>query len=600
MDGFSNILTYLKNYKGLIYLSIVFNVLLSLFTVISIPVIIPFFQLLFNRIPNIDNTKTGIEGWLNKQFVQLIESLGKEQALMYVCIAIVVIFLLKNLFRYLAMYCISPVRNGVVRDIRKALHDKFIELPLSFYSEERKGDLIARATLDVQEVEWSIINAVEAVFKSPLIIIGCLVLMLYISVQLSLFVFVLLIFTGLVIGGIGRTLRANSDLAQIKLGELSSTIEETLSGLRIVKAFNAEKFQAEKFNQDNNQYYTTLNKILKRRDLAAPLSEFLGIAVVAILLWYGTILVFKNELGPETFFAFVFAFYQVIEPAKALTTAWYNIQKGQSAMSRIQAVLVVENPIKDNEDAKEIKTFENKIEFSNVSFKYPQAEEFALKNINLIINKGQKVAFVGPSGGGKSTMMDLLIRFHDCTEGSIKIDGIDIKNITTHSLRNIFGVVTQEAILFNDTLMNNIAFGQVPQAKEVVKAATAANAKSFIEEENQQYNYNIGDRGSKLSGGQKQRITIARAVYKNPPIMILDEATSSLDSESEKLVQEALDNIMEARTSLVIAHRLSTIKKADLIVVISKGEMLAKGSHAQLLLESSMYKNLVENQNMEI
>jgi ABC-type multidrug transport system fused ATPase/permease subunit len=600
MDGFSRIINYLKQYKSLIYLSIICNILLSVFTVISIPVIIPFFQLLFDRLPKSDPNKTGIEAWLNDQFVSMIDAFGKQTALVYVCLFIVVIFFFKNLFRYLALYFITPVRNGIVRDIRRDLHDKFIALPLSYYSDERKGDLIARATLDVQEVEWSILNVIESLFKAPIIIVGCLIFMLYISVKLSLFVFVLLIFTALIIGGIGRSLRSTSGQAQVKLGKLASTIEETLSGLRIIKAYNAESFQSQKFNHDNETYYNSLNKILKRRDLAAPLSEFLGIGVVAILLWYGTILVFENQLSPETFFAFVFAFYQVIEPSKYFSSAIYNIQKGRSAMDRIESIMAFENTVKDSGDAIEINGFDDKIEFHNVSFKYPVAEDNALNNINLTINKGEKVAFVGPSGGGKSTLMDLLIRFHECSSGEIKIDGIDVNKLKTSSLRSLFGVVTQEAILFNDTIKNNISFGLTPDDVSVEKAASAANAKSFIEEQSQSYEYSIGDKGGKLSGGQKQRITIARAIYKNPPIMILDEATSSLDSQSEKLVQEAIDNIMQERTSLVIAHRLSTIKKADKIVVISNGNIVAMGNHTSLMESSHLYKNLVENQNIEI
>ncbi len=600
MDGFSRIISYLKSYKTLIYFSILSNILLSLFTVISIPVIIPFFQLLFDRLPTGKSNTSGVESWLNNQFTNLINQNGKEKALIYVCILIVIIFFFKNLFRYLALYFITPVRNGVVRDLRRDLHNKFIALPLAYYNEERKGDLISRATLDVQEVEWSILNVIESLFKAPIIIIGCLIFMLYISIKLSVFVFLLLAFTALIMGSIGRSLRSTSGLAQIKLGELSSTIEETLSGLRVIKAFNAEKFQSSKFNQDNESYFSTLNGILKRRDLAAPLSEFLGIGVVAILLWYGTILVFKNELSPETFFAFVFAFYQVIEPSKYFASALYNIQKGRSAMDRIESIISIKDTIIDKIDAREINEFINEISFNNVSFKYPIADEYALKNINFKILKGEKVAFVGPSGGGKSTLMDLLIRFHDCTEGSITIDGVDIRYIKTSALRNLFGVVTQEAILFNDTIENNISFGQQSDTILVEKAALIANAKPFIEEYNQSYNYRIGDKGGKLSGGQKQRITIARAIYKNPPILILDEATSSLDSQSEKIVQEAIDNIMLDRTSLVIAHRLSTIKKASKIIVIANGTILAIGTHQYLMDHSPLYTNLVENQNIGI
>lgn len=600
MSGLDRLFGYLKNYFTQISLSILANLLLSFFTVISIPIIIPFFQLLFNRIPETSN-KTGLEGWLNNQFVSLINQYGKENALLIVCGLIIIIFFLKNLFRYLALFFITPMRNGIVRDLRKDIFSKFLNLPLSFYTEEKKGDLVSRATIDVQEVEWSILNVIESVFKAPIIIVGCMIFMLYISVKLSLFVLVLLIFTALIIGGIGKSLKKASSEVQVKLGSLTSILDETLSGLRIVKAYNAEEHQQKKFDIDNESYFNILNKVLWRRDLASPLSEFLGVSVVAVLLWYGTTLVFANELSPETFFAFVFAFYQIIEPSKYFASAIYNIQKGRAAMLRINQILDIEIINKDRPGAIDIHGFNHHIEFKNVRFRYQDSGDFVIDNISCTIYKGNKVALVGPSGGGKSTLMDLLLRFRECDEGQILIDGKDIMTISLQSLRKLFGVVSQDSIIFNDSIKNNIAFGEESSNNDQLrKAAMAANALDFINATNETFETNAGDKGSRFSGGQKQRITIARAIYKNPPIMILDEATSSLDSESEIIVQKAIDNIMQDRTSFVIAHRFSTIKKADVIFVIDKGKIVAEGHHESLMKNSLLYKNLVENQNVSM
>ena len=602
MKGLDRLIAYLGRYKPAIIASIVCNLLLSVFTVVSIPVIIPFFQLLFDRVPASATGKTGIEAWMNSRFLELIESQGKETALIYVCIVIVLIFFLKNLFRYLALYYIAPVRNGIVRDLRHDLFTHFLALPLSFYSEERKGDLMSRASLDVQEIEWSILNVIESIFKAPIIIAGCLVFMFYISVKLSLFVFILLIFTALIIGGVGRSLRASSGTVQQKLGNLSTMIEETLSGLRIIRAYNAQAYTSKKFKQENESYYSTLNTLLRKRDMAAPLSEFLGVTVVAVLLWYGTMLVMGGNMSPETFFAFVFAFYQIIEPSKYFASAYYNVQKGRAAMDRIEVILATEIDTPNQQQGTiRVDQFNEEIVFDNVYFRYANAERPALDGVSFSVKKGEKVALVGPSGGGKSTLMDTLIRFQEIEAGTITLDGISIHEIEVHALRSLFGVVTQEAILFNDTIGQNIAFGEEHIDREKIKkAAKTANAHDFISATAEGYDHNIGDKGNKLSGGQKQRLTIARAVYRNPPILILDEATSSLDSESEKIVQEAIDHIMKERTSFVIAHRLSTIKKADKIVVIEKGKVQAIGKHDELYANSVLYRNLVDNQNMAI
>lgn len=599
MFGNNRLITYLKKYSNQIYLSIAANLVLSVFTVISIPIIIPFFQLLFDRIP--DKKADGLEGWLNENFLLLIDSYGKNGALVLVCCLIIVVFFLKNLSRYLALYFITPLRNGIVRDLRSDLFQKFIALPLTYYRDEKKGDLMSRATIDVQEVEWSILNVIESVFKAPIIIAGCLIFMFYISVKLSLFVFALLFFTAVIIGSISKSLRKSSEEVQSTLGKITTTIDESLTGLRIVKAYTAENFQQKKFNADNESYFKILNKVLWRKDLASPLSEFLGVSVVAVLLWYGTTLVFKNELSPETFFAFVFAFYQIIEPSKYFASAIYNIQKGRAAMARVNQILDVAIDNRDREDAIQMKDFASNITFKNVSFKYDESSDYALKNINVIIQKGEKIALVGPSGSGKSTMMDLLLRFVECSEGLISIDEKDILGFTIKSLREKFGVVSQEAFLFNDTVANNIAFGEFSIDEEALeKAGKAANAHDFIMDTQLQYNTSVGEKGSRFSGGQKQRITIARAIYKNPPIMILDEATSSLDSESELIVQKALDHIMQNRTSIVIAHRLSTIKNVDRIIVLNNGMIDSIGKHEDLLNTSELYRKLVESQNMYV
>ncbi len=598
MQESNRFVSYLKKYKSNIFLAIVSNVLLSVFTVVSIPVIIPFFQLLFGKESQKTGSSSSMEAWLNGFFENMIKTYGNEKALLIVCSIIVVVFFFKNIFRYLALVFITPVRNGIVRDLRGDLYNKFLLLPLSYYSEERKGDLISRATMDVQEVEWSVLNTLDAFFKSPIIILGCLIFMLSISLKLSLVVLVLLLFTALIIGGLGRSLRSSSSMAQIKLGELSSTLEESLSGMRVIKAFNAEDTAKKKFDTENNSYYNLVNKILYRRDLAAPVSEFLGIAVVVFLLWYGTSLVFKNELSPEIFFAYVFAFYQIIEPAKTFAQSFYNLQKGRSAMSRISEVLDIEIINKNRSNALPKKSFEEKIVFKNVDFQYEGASEMAVKNVSLNINKGESVALVGPSGGGKSTLADLIIRFQESTNGSVEIDDVNILDVDLSDYRDLFGVVTQEAILFNDSIANNIVFGRAYDAKKLNQAIIAANAYDFINELPEKLEYTIGDRGSKLSGGQKQRITIARAIYNNPQILILDEATSALDSESEKVVQQALENIMVDRTSIIIAHRLSTIKKANTIFVVKNGSLQAEGSHDYLIKNSPLYETLVNNQNI--
>jgi subfamily B ATP-binding cassette protein MsbA len=491
-----------------------------------------------------------------------------------------------------------PLRNGVVQDIRNQIYRKILELPLGFFSEERKGDIIARMTGDVQEIDNSIMSSLEMLLKDPLIIIISLSFMIYMSPSLTLFVFLLLPVVGYLIGKVGKSLKKPSMRGQNKMGELLSTIEESLSGLRIIKAFNAENKIKEHFSKQNTEYYHIMNSLMWRRYLAHPMSEFLGTAVIVIILWYGGNLVLRNDgsLNPAEFITYLAFFYTIINPAKSFTTAIYSIQKGLASMERIDKVMLAKNNIIDKENPKSVKVFTNEIQYKDVTFRYQ--EDDVLKKVNLTIPIGKTVALVGQSGSGKSTFVDLLPRFYDVSEGQILVDGIDIRDYRIADLRGLMGNVNQDPILFNDTFFNNISFGvENATMEQVENAAKVANAHDFIISTSEGYHSNIGDRGGKLSGGQRQRVSIARAVLKNPPILILDEATSALDTESEKLVQEALENLMKNRTSIVIAHRLSTIKNADLICVFHEGEIVERGNHDELLALDGIYKKLYGMQN---
>jgi subfamily B ATP-binding cassette protein MsbA len=602
-SSFWRLLGYMRNYKAYVGLNIFSNIMTALFTALSIPLLVPFLEILFDRRELVMDKP--VFGWdiesatasFNYYISQLIVEQGKEAALVFVCTAILSVFLLKNLFRYLSLFFMAPVRNGIIRDLRAQMYDKVMALPLAYFSEERKGDLMSRMTSDVQEVEWSILNVLEAVFREPLIIIGALGFMVYVSPTLTGFVFLLMIFTGVVIGGIGRRLKKKSADVQDRLGNLVAILEEGLGGLRIIKGFNAEHYQKEKFRVENDGYRRSLTRLLWRRDLASPLSEFLGIGTVAVLLWYGSRQVFSGQLDAETFLTFIFAFYNVIDPAKKLSKAVYNVQKGVGAMRRMEALLDAPVNIKDTPDALPLSGFQQGIAYRNVTFAYRKDEGPVLQNINLSLPKGKVVALVGSSGAGKSTLADLLPRFYDVEEGEILLDGQNIRRYRLRDLRNLMGIVSQEAILFNDSIYNNIVFGMEGVTQDQVEAAArAANAHDFILASEQGYHTNIGDRGSKLSGGQRQRLTIARAILKNPPILILDEATSALDSESEKLVQKALLELMKNRTSIVIAHRLSTIQHADEIIVMRDGQIMERGTHESLLQKDGEYQKLVELQ----
>lgn len=525
---------------------------------------------------------------------------GQLNALMLISMLVVIMFFLKNLTRYMAMYFLAPIRNGVVRDIRRDVYHKILSLPIGYFTDERKGDMMARMTSDVQEVEWGIMNSLEAAFREPLNIIVFLITMFTMSSELTTFVLVLLPVAGLIIGRIGKSLKKKSVLAQEKMGELLSNIEETLGGLRIIHAFTAENSASKKFGGLNNQHYGLMNKIGRRRDLASPVSEFLGTVVMTVVMYFGGLLVLGSDskLEPSEFIAFIAIFSQVITPAKSLTTAWYNIQKGLASSERIYKILDAEVLVKDPEHPVESKPFSDKIHFDGISFSYVKEEgKSVLKNISLEIPKGKTVALVGQSGSGKTTLADMLPRYYDVDSGKITIDGVNIKDMRVSDLRGLMGIVTQESILFNDTVFNNIAFGmENATEEEVIAAAKIANANDFITAMSDGYQTSIGDRGSKLSGGQRQRLSIARAVLKNPPILILDEATSALDTESERLVQEALINLMKQRTTLVIAHRLSTIVHADEIIVMQSGEIVERGTHQELLNKNGYYKRLFDLQ----
>ncbi|MEM6321478.1 MAG: ABC transporter ATP-binding protein [Bacteroidota bacterium] len=605
MARFWRLLKYAKKYRGLLILSILCNVLTALFTVVSAPAIIPFLQILFGaeplltEVPEWTWTLDGIKNSVNFQLSQLIQENGRETALIYVCVGITLVFLLKNLFRYLSAFFLSPVRNGMVRDIRQQLFEKVLSLDLGWFSEKRKGDLMARITTDVQEIEWSIFNVLVTVFREPLVIIGSLIFLLYVSPQLTLFVFGLMLFTGVIIGGIGRTLKKKSSKVQTQLGELVAILEENLSGLKIVKSFAAESEQAAQFQQKNNAYNHLLTRLFWRRDLSSPLSEFLGITMVAILLWYGSALVFAGTLTAETFLAFLFAFFNVSQPTKAFSNAFYNIQKGLAAVDRVEEILAAQSNISTAVSTQSIANFEQSIEFRNVDFRYGSQNSKVIERFNLTISKGQVIAIVGGSGSGKTTLIDLLLRFYDITQGEILVDGVNIKKLQLNNLRSLFGVVSQEPILFNDSIERNITFGKNGLSKyDSVRAAKIANAHDFIEAIEGGYEANIGDGGSKLSGGQRQRLTIARAILRNPPILILDEATSALDTESELLVQSALEKMMKDRTTIIIAHRLSTIRHADKIVVLKDGKIVETGTHQSLLAQRGEYQKFVAFQEI--
>jgi subfamily B ATP-binding cassette protein MsbA len=608
MNYFKKILKYAKPYIKYAYLNIFFNILYALFNVLSVLGFIPVLGILFGKeektyvkpvYNGISSLYDYVSGSLNYKVTELMESGGIDKALLFICILSFSLFFFKNLFRYLASFVLAYLRNGVVKDIRDSLYHKIIELPLSYFSEKKKGDIIARMTSDVQEVENSFLTSLETIVREPLTIILTLISMFAISAKLTLFVFILLPVSGFIISAISKKLKAQSLLAQQETGTFLSFMEETLTGLRVIKGFNAEDKIENKFKASTTKFRDLMTSVIQRKTLASPMSEFLGSATIIAILWFGGRLVLSenSDMQPQEFFGYIGLFYLVLNPAKAISTAFYSIQKGNASAERIIDILETENTIVDKPNALNKESFDAEISFKNISFKY--LDEYVLKDFSLNIKKGQTVALVGQSGSGKSTLANLITRFYDVNKGVIKIDGIDIKDLKQKSLRNLMGIVTQESILFNDTVKNNISLGvEKASLEQVQDAATIANAHEFIKDLPKKYETNIGDSGNTLSGGQKQRLSIARAVLKNPPIMILDEATSALDTESEQLVQIALEKMMENRTSLVIAHRLSTIQKADLILVLQKGEIVEQGKHDELLAKKGEYFKLVTMQTL--
>ncbi|MEI6576550.1 MAG: ABC transporter ATP-binding protein [Bacteroidota bacterium] len=604
----SKFLLLLKNivpYWRYALLNVIFNLFSAIFSVFSLTMTIPFLQVLFGKskmvtsAPPLALSKDAILGNFNYLNTLVIQSYGKVTALFLLCVFVIILFFLKNLTQYMALYFLAPVRTGVVKDLRNNLYNKLLVLPLSYYSDSRRGDLISRASGDIQEIENSIMRSFELMFREPVTIILFLVTLFTLSTKLTVFVLVLLPFAGLIIGLIGRRLRHSSTKSQQTMGLIMANTEETLGGIRILKSYNALGMAADKFREINARYTRLMTGVFRRTDLASPLSEFLGVLILVFVLILGGNMVLNssNSLSAEGFIGFVLIFSQLINPAKNLSTALYQVQRGAASLARVMEVMEADEKIVESPDAIPIVSFEDTIDFNDVSFSYQSNE--VLKHINLSVKKGSVIALVGPSGGGKSTLVDLLPRFYDTSSGSISIDGTDIRDLKIDSLRSLFGIVTQEAILFNDTVFNNIAFG-IPNASmaEVEHAARIANAHEFIEKMPSGYFTNIGDRGSRLSGGQRQRLSIARAVFSKPAILIFDEATSALDTESERLVQDALDKLLMNHTSFIVAHRFSTIQKVDLILVLHQGEIVEKGTHRELMQINGLYKKLFDLQSL--
>ena len=605
MKSLRIIFRYIRNYPGLVGVYFVLNLLSAFFSTLSLTLLSPFLALIFQ----IDY---GGKNGSGLGFGRLTDSLqgmltsgmatteGRIRALGFICVILVMAILLKNTFLYLSMFTLAPIRNRILNDMRSDMFRKILQLPIGFFSEQRKGEIMSRLTNDLQDVEFSTISFLETFFREPIVISFYLFAMVRLSPELSLFLLIFLPVAGLVIGRVGRSLKRVSTLVQEKLGDILSTIEETLGGMRVVKAFNAEDHQLNRFQTENRLLYAIKNKANRRRDLASPVSETLGILAVCCVLYYGGRLVLTGSfsLNATDFLTYIAIFTQVINPLKSLSSASYNIRKGAASIERIESLIEAPEQIREPEQPVRINAFSTSIEFRNAGFSYGDTP--ILQDIDLSIAKGRTIALVGSSGAGKSTLADLLPRFHDLSTGSLLIDGIDIRQFAIRDLRNLMGIVTQEPLLFNDTIAANIALGK-PDAtmEEIEQAARIANAHEFIIRKENGYLSNTGDRGSKLSGGEKQRITIARAVLKNPPILILDEATSSLDTESEKLVQDAINRLMKDRTSLVIAHRLSTVRHADEIIVLQKGRIVERGKHDELIGQAGLYRKLVEMQEVK-
>ncbi len=606
MDYFKKILRFAKPYRSYGYLNIFFNILYALFSALSFAALIPMLDVLFDKTKKVAEEpvyrgfryiKDYVQDYMNFRVTQYSGD-DDMKGLVLVISLVLILFLLKNFFNYLAMYFITFLRNGVLKDVRNQMYQKITELPISYYSEKRKGDVIARITSDVLEIQHSFLSILELIVREPLTIIFTILIMFGISGKLTLFVFIFIPIAGTIISWIGKSLKKKSDDVQREQGQFLSIVEETLGGLRVIKAFNSESRFFTTFTTSTKRFFNFSNTLLNRQNLASPTGEFLGILVIGVLLWFGGKMVLVDKtLDASSFIAYMGLAYNILTPAKAISKASYGVKKGNAAAERVLEILETKNPISEVEDAIDKTNFKTQIRLKDISFKYE--EEYVLRNFELTVPKGSTVALVGQSGSGKSTIANLVTRFYDVNEGQIEIDGINIKQMTKKSLRSLLGLVTQDSILFNDTVRNNISLGKENASEsEIIEAAKIANAHDFISELPEGYDTNIGDNGNKLSGGQKQRLSIARAVLKNPPIMILDEATSALDTESERLVQDALEKMMRNRTSIVIAHRLSTIQNADSIVVLQKGNIVEQGSHTKLLAAKGVYKRLVDMQSL--
>jgi subfamily B ATP-binding cassette protein MsbA len=605
MTYFKKIFKYAIPYKKYIVLNIFFNILYALFSALSFLSLMPMLEVLFGdnkkkynkpEFDNLSNFGNNLEEWLNFQ-VNSFSGEDPKKALIFVITTVIILFFFKNLFNYLAMYFITFLRNGVLKDLREDVYKKIIYLPLPYFSEKKKGDVISRITADVLEIQHSFLSILELIVREPLTIFFTIIAMFLISYKLTAFVLFFIPISGFIISLIGKSLKNTSNIVQQEQAEILSITEETLNGLKIIKGFVAELFFLNKFKKTNQKFYKYSNKLINRQNLASPLSEFLGISVIGVLLWYGGQLVLVDlDLKPAAFLTYMGLAYGVLTPAKAISKASYSIKKGNAAAERVIEVLDSTSTINENKDPVDKNSLEKELSFNNVSFKYEK--EVVLRNISFTIKKGQTVAIVGQSGSGKSTIANLIPRFYDVFSGEIKIDGINIKDLRKKDLRNLIGLVTQDSILFNDSIKKNITLSNSnANTKQIVEASKIANANEFINKINYGFDSNVGDGGGKLSGGQKQRISIARAVLNNPPIMIFDEATSSLDSKSEKLVQDALENLMKNRTSVIIAHRLSTIKNADLILVLNDGEIIEKGKHNELIKLKGLYSKLIKLQS---
>ena len=607
MNYLKQIFRFAIPYKTYAILNIISNIFYAFFATISMLSLFPMLKVLFGDSKpvyikpdweGLGEITAYAESYLN-YFVTLKKSEGSDDVLIFMVGFVIGSFLLKNIFNYLAMFFITFLRNGVLKDLRNNLYNKITNLPLAFYSEKRKGDTMSRISTDVLEIQHSFLSILELIVREPLTIVFTIASMFIISVKLSLFVLIFIPVSGFVISLIGKSLKRNSNKVQKEQGYFLSIVDETLSGLKVIKGFNGERIFRAKFEDSTKRFYNYSNKLLNKQNLAGPTSEFLGISVIAALLWYGGQMVLNEKtLDPSLFLVYMGLAYQILTPAKAISKASYSVKRGNAAAERVMEILHTESALEDLPNATKKTSFDKAIELKGIHFKYE--DEYVLKNFSISVPKGKTVALVGQSGSGKSTIANLVTRFYDVNDGQIEIDGTNIKTLTKHSLRHLMGLVTQDSILFNDSIKNNILLGKEDSGdSEVIKALKIANAWEFVKDLPNGIDTNIGDSGNKLSGGQKQRLSIARAVLKNPPIMILDEATSALDTESERLVQIALENMMKNRTSIVIAHRLSTIQNADEIIVMQKGEIVEQGKHQELLDKKGVYSNLVAMQSFQ-